>query len=430
MIDQPDLRAVLVHRLEAGQREWRDVVTGFAQHPGDLIPRPGAEPETGNEYECRHAPHATINTGQIPPGLGGPIIGRSIIARPTARVLALLEILQAGGGYTLADLAGRLGVDERTIRRYAAHLADLGIPVEARRGRYGGYRLASGYKLPPLMLTDEEAVAVILGLVAADRAGLTTAEGAAAESATAKIRRVLPAALARRIDSLLATVDFTAPARESAPPGIEVLLVLADAARHRQPVSIAYTTWRGQSGERRLDPYGLVFHAGRWYVTGHDHNRAAVRTFRLDRIGSARPTEGRFDIPAGFDPTAQVVSGLAAVPYAYDISVLLHTTLAQARRRIPPSVGTLTEVSGGVRLTTRVERPDGAAQMLAGLGWPFTIDRPEALKDEVRALAARLLAGADTGTAATRTDAEASTDADADVPTLGSAVQGRPRRRG
>ncbi|WP_405093256.1 YafY family transcriptional regulator [Micromonospora sp. NBC_01392] len=319
------------------------------------------------------------------------------MARPTARVLALLEILQAGGGFTVADLAGRLGVDERTVRRYAAHLADLGIPVEARRGRYGGYRLAPGYKLPPLMLTDEEAVAVMLGLVAATRAGLVTAEGAAAESATAKIRRVLPAVLARRIDSLLDTVDFTAPVRKPAPPGIEVLLVLAEAARHQQPVSITYTSWRGRAGERQLDPYGLVFHAGRWYVTGHDHDRRAVRTFRLDRIGTARPAQGRFDIPAGFDPTTRVLAGLAAVPYAHDLSVVLHTSLGQAQRRIPPSVGTLTEVPDGVRLTARVERLDGAAQMLAGLGWSFTIDRPDTLKDEVRALAARLLTDADAG---------------------------------
>ncbi|GAA5190731.1 WYL domain-containing protein [Rugosimonospora acidiphila] len=319
------------------------------------------------------------------------------MVRPTARVLALLEILQIGGAFTLTDLAGRLGVDERTVRRYAAHLADLGIPVEARRGRYGGYRLAPGYKLPPLMLTDEEAVAVMLGLVVATRAGLATAEGVATESATAKIRRVLPAVLARRIDSLLATVDFTAPVRQPASPGIEVLLVLAEAARHRRPVSIDYTTWRGETGQRRLDPYGLVFHSGRWYVIGHDHNRAAVRTFRLDRIGAARPAEGEFDIPAGFDPTTQVLAGLAAVPYAHDMSVVLHTSLAQARRRIPPSVGTLAEVPDGVRLTARVERLDGAAQMLAGLGWPFTIERPDQLRNEVRALAARLLSDADAG---------------------------------
>lgn len=317
------------------------------------------------------------------------------MARPTVRVLALLEILQTGGGFTVADLAGRLDVDERTVRRYVAHLAELGIPVEARRGRYGGYRLAPGFKLPPLMLTEDEAVAVLLGLGAGTRAGLVTAEGAAAESATAKIRRVLPAVLARRIDSLLSTVDFTAPVRPASPPGIEVLLVLAEAARHGRPVTIDYTTWRGGVSERRLDPYGLVFHAGRWYVTGHDHTRQALRTFRLDRIGTARLAEGHFDVPAGFDPTAQVLAGLAAVPYAHEISVVLHTDLAQARPRIPPAVGTLTEVPHGVRLTARAERLDGAARLLAGLGWSFTIERPDQLKAEVRQLAARLLTDAD-----------------------------------
>jgi predicted DNA-binding transcriptional regulator YafY len=333
------------------------------------------------------------------------------VTRPTARVLALLEILQAGGGFTVSDLAGRLGVDERTVRRYAAHLADLGVPVEARRGRYGGYRLAPGYKLPPLMLTDDEAVAVVLGLVAGRRAGLVTAESAATEfaatefaarefaarefaateSAIAKVRRVLPATLARRIDALLSTVDFTAPPRRSAPPGVDVLLVLADAAQRRQPVTIAYTSWRGRASERGLNPYGLVFHAGRWYVTGHDHASGSVRTFRLDRIATARLAAGSFDLPAGFDPAAQVISGLAAVPYAHEVSVVLHTGLAEARSRIPPSVGTLTEVPGGVRLDTRAERLDGAARLLAGLGWPFTIDRPDELKTEVRALAAALL---------------------------------------
>lgn len=319
------------------------------------------------------------------------------MVRPTARVLALLEILQSGGAFSVADLARRLGVDERTVRRYATHLLDLGIPVEARRGRYGGYRLAPGYKLPPLMLTDEEAVAIALGLAAGHSAGLVTADHAATESAIAKLRRVLPAALARRIDALLVTVDVTGPVRQPAPPGTEVLLVLAEAARHRHPVHLTYTTWHGRSSERGLDPYGLVFHNGRWYVTGRDHASGSVRTFRLDRIGATRATGGAFEVPAGFDPTGHVLAGLASVPYAHDVSVLLHTSLAQARRRIPPSVGTLTEVAGGVRLTTRAEHLVGAAQMLAGLGWPFAIERPAELRAEVRALAARLLTHADAG---------------------------------
>jgi predicted DNA-binding transcriptional regulator YafY len=318
------------------------------------------------------------------------------MTRPTARVLALLEILQSGGTVRVAELARRLSVDERTVRRYAAHLVDLGIPIQSHRGRYGGYRLAPGYKLPPLMFTDEEAVAVALGLAAGQRAGLVTTDNAATGSAAAKLRRVLPAGLARRLDALLSTMDVTGPVRQPSLPGTEVLLVLAEAAGNQCPVHITYTSWQGRCSERDLDPYGLVFHNGRWYVTGQDHASGSVRTFRLDRIGVARTTDGAFEVPAGFDPTSHVLAGLASVPYTHDVSVVLHTSPARARRRIPSSVGTLTEVADGVRLTARVEHLDGAAQMLAGLGWPFTIERPAELRAEVRTLAARLLADADT----------------------------------
>src|SRR5262245_19384687 len=121
------------------------------------------------------------------------------MTRPAARVLALLEILQNGGTRTAAELAERLGVDERTVRRYVEHLVDLDIPVDAVRGRYGGYRLAPGFRMPPLMLTDSEAVAVLLGLV--------TTSGAAAGSAAAKIRRVLPRPSVARLDALLETTE-------------------------------------------------------------------------------------------------------------------------------------------------------------------------------------------------------------------------------
>ena len=312
------------------------------------------------------------------------------MTRPTARVLTLLEILQGGGTTSVGALAERLGVDERTVRRYAVHLADLGIPVEARRGRYGGYRLAPGFKLPPLMLTDDEAVAVLLGLVAGRRSGLVTAEQAAADSATAKIRRVLPATLGRRIDALLAGLAMTAPVRNAAPPETGVLLVLAEAARHGRPVQMRYTSWRGTADGRRFDPYGLVFHSGRWYTTGFDHARAAVRTFRLDRVDSVEPRDGSFQVPAGFDPAAQVLAGLAAVPYAHEISVVLRTDLVSARRRVPAAFGTLSEVPDGVRMRARAEHLTDAARLLAGLGFALRVEQPEALRDELRALAARL----------------------------------------
>ena len=131
------------------------------------------------------------------------------MARPTTHVLTLLEFLQSGGIRTVAELADRLDVDGRTVRRYVDHLIDLDVPVESVRGRYGGSRLASGYRMPPLMLSDDEALAVLLGLVAGRRTGLMTTTGTASETAAAKIRRVLPERLARRLDTVLESLAFT-----------------------------------------------------------------------------------------------------------------------------------------------------------------------------------------------------------------------------
>jgi predicted DNA-binding transcriptional regulator YafY len=307
------------------------------------------------------------------------------VSRPTARVLALLELLQAGGQHTVASLAERLGVDERTLRRYASHLIDLGIPIGVTRGRYGGYRLAPGFKLPPLMFTDDEAVAVVLALTA-------SATSPEVSSASAKIRRVLPTVLSSRIDALTSTMDTTARARPRTSPDAGALLALADAARRHCTVALSYTAWRGRSSTRDLDPYGLVLHTGRWYVAGWDHASGEIRTFRLDRVSAVELGAGRFTPPAGFDPVEHVLAGLAAVPYAHRVVVVLSLDLDAARARIPRSIGTLTEVPGGVQLTFRAERLDGAAAFLASLGCAFTVETPAALRDEVRVVAHRLLA--------------------------------------
>jgi predicted DNA-binding transcriptional regulator YafY len=324
--------------------------------------------------------------------------------RPTSRVLALLEILQAGGTRTVADLAERLGVDERTVRRYVDHLIDLDVPVRSVRGRYGGYRLAPGYKMPPLMLTGEEALAVLLGLVAGRRAGLVTTSVAAAESAAAKVRRVLPEVLAGRLDALLATADFTAPSRPVVTPDTELLLTLADAARQRRPVAVTYTSWDGRHSERTVQPYGIVAHSGRWYVTGADSASGEVRTFRLDRIQAATVQPGTFEVPAGFDPAATVLSGLAEVPRLHEVSVRVQATAGQVRARFPAGIATVHEVppepalgqqDGWVRVRLRAERLDWVPSVLAWLDRPFVIEYPDALRGEVHALARRLAARAD-----------------------------------
>ncbi len=320
--------------------------------------------------------------------------------RPTTRVLAMLELLQDRPGISGRDLAQRLGVDERTVRRYAAHLADLGIPVTADRGRYGGYWLPPAFRLPPLTLTDGEAGAVILGLLV----GCPGPPGSSTESALAKINRVLPAAVADRVAALRDTLAFSPHPEPVTAPDSQIALDLAAAAGDRRRVSITYRSWRGETSERDLDPYGLVFHSGRWYVTGLDSRRAAIRVFRIDRIDSLRPAADPQAAapPPGFDPAAQVTASLGEVGGRHQVRVLLHTTLEQAARHIPPTAATLIQTSEGILLDTRAKRLDTMAGYLAGLGCPFTIHQPTELRDALTRLSDRLASyAARTGTADT-----------------------------
>jgi predicted DNA-binding transcriptional regulator YafY len=333
------------------------------------------------------------------------------MARPTARVLSLLELLQSGGVRTVAELADRLDVNERTVRRYVDHLIDLDVPVESVRGRHGGYRLAAGYRMPPLMLSDDEALAVLLGLMAGRRAGLLTTGDAASETAAAKIRRVLPERLGRRLDALLGSLAFTAPggetrekAGETAAPEIGVLLALADAVRHRQPVWIRYTAGDGRRSERTLHPYGLVAHSGRWYVTGADPGIGEDRTFRLDRISDVRTRPGSFEPPEGFDPAQHLLSGLATAPYQHEVTLRIQATVEQIRARLPASVAIIEELppadgadastQSWFRVELRAQRLDWVPPVLASLDRPFLVERPDELRDLIIALADRLAAAA------------------------------------
>ncbi|MFJ9560610.1 helix-turn-helix transcriptional regulator [Streptomyces fuscichromogenes] len=326
------------------------------------------------------------------------------MSRPTGRVLTLLELLQSGGTRTMAELADRLGVEGRTVRRYVDQLIDLDVPVESVRGRYGGYRLAPGYRLPPLMLSDDEALAVLLGLVAGDRTGLTTTERTAGETASAKIRRVLPRHLARRLDALLEALAFTDRPGGFDTPDADVLLTVADAVRHRRPVSVRYTDRDGRRSERTLHPYGIVAHSGRWYVTGTDALIDEARTFRLDRIADARALPGSFEAPAGPGPAERVLSGFAAAGYRHEVTLRIHGTVEQIRARLPAGVATVAEYEAAadqdrdrepagerwLRVELRAERLDWLPPLLAALDRPFVIERPAELRTLVTALADRL----------------------------------------
>jgi predicted DNA-binding transcriptional regulator YafY len=340
------------------------------------------------------------------------------MARPTGRVLTLLELLQSGGTRTVAELADRLGVDGRTVRRYVDHLIDLDVPVESVRGRYGGYRLAPGYRLPPLMLSDDEALAVLLGLVAGSRAGLLTSGNAAnamgaantaSETAAAKIRRVLPARVARRLETVLEALSFTdagAPGAsgDSTAPATDVLLTIADAVRHHRPVSIRYIARDGRRSERTLHPYGIVAHAGRWYVTGADPGigeSGEERTFRLDRIADARTLPGSFEPPADLDldrdPAQRLVSGFADADYRHVVVLRINGTAERIRARLPATVAKVADAAepdGWSRVEIHAQSLDWLPPALASLDLPFAVERPDELRGLVLAFADRLAASA------------------------------------
>lgn len=314
---------------------------------------------------------------------------------PTTRVLTVLEMLQAHPRISGADIAERLEVDIRTARRYITMLEDLGIPVTADRGPGGGYRLMPGFKLPPLMLNEEEALALTLGLLAARRLGLVT-QAPGVEGALAKIERVLPESIRERVRAVEETVVWDIGGRRDASLDSAVILTLGTAARRRQRVTLKYRTQEGQETERIFDPYGLACRRGRWYATGYCHLRQDMRLFRLDRVVDAAMREDGFDRPADFDVLADVLRSLGSVPRALPLEVVLETSIEHARRQISAEVAVLEENEGGVVLLRGyTDNVDFLARLLAGIDCPFRVRQPVELRDALRRHAAQIATCAD-----------------------------------
>jgi predicted DNA-binding transcriptional regulator YafY len=312
------------------------------------------------------------------------------VLAPTARLLELLELLQTQPLITGREISDRLTIDPRTVRRYVEALQQLGIPVEGQRGVGGGYRIRPGYRLPPLMLTDDEAVAVALGVQAAGRLGLSSSPEAV-EGALAKIHRVLPDGLRRQVEALEATLDFTSATWKGAPVSGATVLVVAEAIRRRLRLRMTYRAFSGDQTRRAVSPHGLVVHAGRWYLAAHDHLRDDLRTFRVDRTQRLRMTsEPAAAPPDGFDAVAHVTTSLARVPWGWEVEVLLELPVDEAARRVPATLAELWDEDGAAALRMRVGSLDWMATMLAGLGCGFSIRRPDELRASVRALGERL----------------------------------------
>ena len=308
---------------------------------------------------------------------------------PSTRLLTILELLQARGRMSGPELAKRLEVSPRSVRRYVAMLQDMGIPVEGERGRYGQYRLRPGYKLPPLMFDDEEALAVTAGLLLVRRSGGLVA-ASTTERALAKLNRVLPEGLREQVTALQETLSFEVAPDQALPSG-ERIALLSQGVKARRRVWLRYLDEQQSATERAFDPYGVVQHGNRWYAAGHCHLRRGLRVFRVDRIAEVRLLEPSFKPPKDFDAPTYVSRAVAMVPLAYSADVLLKTDLETARRELHPNFVTLDPTEDGVILRCTTDNLRWLARVIASLSFPWEVRGPLELEAALREHAAGIL---------------------------------------
>jgi predicted DNA-binding transcriptional regulator YafY len=308
------------------------------------------------------------------------------MANTSTRTLRLLSLLQTHRYWPGAELAGRLQVSLRTLRRDIDRLRELGYPVQAQRGVEGGYQLAAGAALPPLVIDDEEAVALAVGLQAAAESAV---EGIAESSvrALAKVVQVMPARLRRRVEALRAMTvpaSWGGSAQMAVDPG--VLTSVALACRDSERLRFGYTAADGQRTARHVEPLRLVSLRRRWYLVGYDLDRLAWRSFRVDRLSGPQGTGARFrprELPAA-DAAAFVRAGIDSVQAGYEIEVLVDAPAAAVRERIGrwSTVEEAGVARSRVRMTT--DSLDWPVMALGAVGADFDVLSPPELADQVR----------------------------------------------
>ena len=310
----------------------------------------------------------------------------------SGRLLELLSLLQSRPRWTAEELAERLRVTPRTVRRDVTRLRELGYPVEADPGPLGGYQLGSGGELPPLLLTDDEAVAVATGLRAAATGNLGGSEDAAV-AALAKLEQMLPARLRERVQSLAGTTLLIGNANRGPNPGVspDVLLTLAQGCRLPERLRFGYTDRSDNVTARRVEPFRLVSTNRRWYLVAYDLDRQAWRTFRVDRLRDPELTGHRFVRTEEPDAAGMVTEGIAVAGYEWQAEVLLLVEPDVAAESVSPLAGQLEPTEGGTLLRTGADDLDWIARYLASLPFGFEIIHPPQLRKEVRRLARRLL---------------------------------------
>ncbi|WP_399886112.1 helix-turn-helix transcriptional regulator [Streptomyces sp. BBFR51] len=310
-----------------------------------------------------------------------------------ARLLTLLSLLQTPREWPGGELAGRLGVSRRTVRRDIDRLRELGYPVQATMGSDGGYRLVAGKAMPPLVLDDEEAVAIAVGL----RAGAGHAVAGLDEAsvrALAKLEQVLPSRLRHRVTTLQsATTPLTSGDGPSIAP--ETLTVMASTVAGRERLRFAYRAGDGTESRRVTEPYRLVSTGRRWYLVAYDLDRDDWRTFRVDRVSEPFATGARFaprELPTG-DAAEYLRRSIQRRNDSYEMVVVFHAPAETVTALLPPWMGTPETVDGGASCVVRATASDPVEWMavrLATAGVDFRVREPAELVECVRELGARL----------------------------------------
>jgi predicted DNA-binding transcriptional regulator YafY len=312
------------------------------------------------------------------------------VVQTSARLLRLLSLFQAQRYWSGADLAHRLDVTARTLRRDVDRLRSLGYPVHSTSGTAGGYQLGAGAQLPPLLLDDDEAVAVALGLRTSANGSVAGTEEASVR-ALLKLEQVLPPRLRHRVAALH---GFIVPLSRRGPTvDAERLSAIAGACRDHEGIRFLYNDRAGAPSTRIVEPHRLVHTGYRWYLAAWDLTRKDWRTFRVDRIAGKLKTSTRFKPrkPPEGDFAAFVSKSLASVPYPYRARITLHAPVETIAKRVPPSAGILEAIdSDSCILNTGSHSLETLAVHLLWIGVEFRVHEPPELVDHLRHLAERL----------------------------------------
>jgi predicted DNA-binding transcriptional regulator YafY len=311
---------------------------------------------------------------------------------PVMRVLTVLEILQARDFVSGAELAERLEVDLRTVQRYIVRLKDLNIPIESSRGVGGAYRLKPGFRLPPLLLTNEEAFALSLGLRALRQIGLS-AFAPATEGTLAKLQRVMPSALHESIRTVEDVVAIEpGPWVVSTP--VECLIKAASAIRTARRIRFAYQSHNGAASRRQIEPYAVLHTDGRWYLIGYCLSRRALRTFRLDRVTDVDICRATFHRPTDFDARRYMQERMPFVQSDFQIDVWIDMPPDEAERTFAPWRIAMEPQKGGIRLRCGRDRLEMFAALLLSTGKRIVVHSPPELRVTFKALAKTALQAA------------------------------------